>query len=186
MDLFYVLPLKVLTTQALLLLVAIAIEAFFIQQQMQCTPRKSIEYSASVNLLSTVIGWFSFFLISGNPVLPATMRLQVLNFVIFGNWETALFTWVVSLGFVTFLGVVVVEAVGFNLLQRLLNEQAPPPEKPPTQKRSFTRPSIRPQQLVSGLSEQSDVLAAILISNVISSVVIVVLLIALQITSAVR
>ncbi len=180
MDTFFVVPLKVLTSQALLLIIAIAIEAFVIQQQMQFSPRKSIEYSASLNLLSTVIGWLSFFVLIGPLLLTDAMKVEILNFVFFQQWGENIFSGLISLGFVAFLGTVGVETLGFSLLQRALGEYRPPEETPQPKRRSAMRTTLRPDQIMSGISGRSDVLYAILLGNASSYMVIVVLIVAIQ------
>lgn len=184
MDAFWVIPLKVVTTQALLLIVAIAIEAFVIQQQMQFSPRKSMEYSASLNLLSTVIGWLSFFALLGPFFLTDAMKLDVLNFFFFQRWGNNVFNWIIFLGVATFFGTVAMETLGFTLLQRALNEYQPLSEETPKNpKRSAMRTTLQPKKLMSEISGRSDVLYAILLGNALSYIVIVVLVVAIQIIS---
>ncbi|MGB3492083.1 MAG: filament integrity protein FraC [Elainellaceae cyanobacterium] len=125
MYLSYMLPLTVVLTQALLMLLAIAIEAVVIQRQLQFAPRKSIEYSASVNLLSTVLGWFVFFVMVETVPLPETLELEVLNLVFFDQPVEGGLIWLLTLGLITFFGTIVVESIGFTMLQWLLDERKP-------------------------------------------------------------
>lgn len=121
----YALPLTVMLTQALLLLLAIAIEAVVIQRQLQFAPRKSIEYSASINLLSTVLGWLVFFVMVETVPLPETLELEILNLIFFDQPIRGGLIWVLTIGLMTFFGTILTERIGFTLLQWLLNESKP-------------------------------------------------------------
>ncbi|MEM9447837.1 MAG: filament integrity protein FraC [Cyanobacteria bacterium P01_E01_bin.6] len=184
MDVLYVLPLKVITTQALFLVMAIAIEAFIIQQQMEFSPRKSIEYSASLNLLSTVMGWLIFF--TSPFFLPNGLKFQVLNYVAFGFGEATLITVLIPIGFLTFFGTIGIEWLGFSLLQRLLSEQPLLDTSVQTSRRTFFQPIVQMKQgsSSSGIS-QPDSLNAVLLGNSVSYGVIVIVLIALRVASVV-
>lgn len=121
----YVMPLTVILTQALLLLLAIAIEAFVIQQQLQFSPRKSMEYSASLNLLSTVFGWLVFFVLVETFPLPEVLELDILNLVFFAQPVSEGIIWLLTIGLITFFGTILTERIGYTLLQWLLNESKP-------------------------------------------------------------
>lgn len=186
MESFYILPLKLITIQVLMLLVAIAIEAFVFQQQLRFPPRKSMEYATSLNLFSTIIGWLSFLYLSGPFLLPEALRLQVLNFVFLGQWDNTLVTLLISLSFIIFFGTLAVEWIGFMLLQLILSKERSTDDQSRTKWRLSFRPSIQTQQLLERLSGKSDVLSAILMANAFSYIAIVVLLIVIQLTSVVR
>ncbi len=121
----YVLPLTVVLTQVLLLLLAIAVEAVVFQRQLKFAPRKSIEYSASLNLLSTVLGWFVFFVMVETIPLPEVLELEVLNLVFFDQSVEGGLIWLLTTGLMTFFGTILTERIGFTLLQWVLNESKP-------------------------------------------------------------
>ena len=54
----YLIPFRLIVTQSLLIVVAIALEAIILRRFLQYPPRKSVEYSTSINLFSLVVGWF--------------------------------------------------------------------------------------------------------------------------------
>lgn len=83
-----VLPLRAIMFQILFLLTAIAVEAFVLEQKMSFTRRVSIEYAASLNLVSTVLGWLIFFIIQ--PLLPLNLQLQLISFILFGHFAPQL------------------------------------------------------------------------------------------------
>ncbi|MEO1143725.1 MAG: filament integrity protein FraC [Pseudomonadota bacterium] len=181
MDTLYVLPLKVITTQALFLVVAIAIESYMIQRLMQYPPRKCIEYAASINLLSTVIGWLVFF--SSPFFLPSILKLQIINYVVFGSWNATLLTWLIPLGFLTFFGTIGVEYLGFILLERFLSEKPFFDEAATLSGRRnfFQAVAVRPKQTKAGVT-QPDILQAVISGNSFSYGIIFIVLVALQVT----
>jgi hypothetical protein len=175
MDTLYVLPLKVITTQVLFLVTAIAIEAFMIQRQMQYPPRKCIEYAASLNLLSTVVGWVVFF--AAPFLLPRTIQFQIINYVAFRQLTPELLSWLVPIGFITFFGTIGVEYLGFLLLNNVLSE------KPffglssvMTERRNiFQAVAVQPKQTQAGVTEP-DILQAVISGNSSSYLVLLIVL----------
>ena len=87
-----VLPFRAIVLQCLLLTVAIAIESTILARtapnRQPLTPRQSIQYAATMNLLSTVLGWFTLFaLFDLEELLPfdqtQDLQMAVLNFMFF-------------------------------------------------------------------------------------------------------
>jgi hypothetical protein len=113
-----VVPLRMIIFQCLFLLMAVALEGYVLQRRLAITPRKSIEYAASVNLLSTLVGWLAFFSAEAN--LPLNIRLQFMNFVFFNQLSGGMASWLIPSGFVTFFVSFFLKLQGLVLLQRLL------------------------------------------------------------------
>lgn len=123
-----ILPLRVIAIQGLCLLVAIAIEALVLQRRLELTPRGSVQYAATLNLFSTVIGWMSFFVIQ--PLLPAPLQMQVLSYIFFGRFftvaeatgitQSSLTTMAIILAFATFSLTFVFEKILLTTLINLL------------------------------------------------------------------
>jgi len=130
-----VLPLRAILFQLMLLLVTIAIEAVIYHRKLKLSRQTSIEYSTSLNLLSTVLGWVAFFLIQTQ--LSPSVRIQLISRIFFnsfyGTFDTLpvlviLFT-VSTFGFVYF-----VELKGLDLLQALLKTSRNDAEASPQSK----------------------------------------------------
>lgn len=81
-----VLPLRAIVFQCLLLVVAIALEAIVLRERLLLEFQPSIRYATSLNLLATVLGWIAFLGIE--PALPATVRTQIISYVLFGHFYT--------------------------------------------------------------------------------------------------
>jgi hypothetical protein len=79
-----VLPLRAIAFQSLLLLVAIAIEAGVLRQRLKLGFQPSIRYAASLNLFTTVLGWFIF--LGLEPAAPPLLRTQIISYVLFGQF----------------------------------------------------------------------------------------------------
>ncbi|MGB3613043.1 MAG: filament integrity protein FraC [Elainellaceae cyanobacterium] len=122
----YLIPLKVISTQALLLLFVIAIESVVLRRRLKFSPRKSVEFAMSLNLLSLVMGWLLFFsglaIIENGPHLETVERSLIDLFFLNGRLPNA-FTWIVMAGFGTFVFTVIVEMLGFVQLEELRGER---------------------------------------------------------------
>lgn len=173
------LPLRAVISQSLLLMFTIAIEAFILRQQLSLSHKKSVEYSATVNLLSTVVGWLIF--LSFAPSLPDSLELQLLNFIFFDQWSTTTATWLIAAGFITFFTSFVIEFLGLEQLQLLLGERKniETPER-------YQRPRSYPTKRLSSSSKtdttsqskQADTVYAMLVANAASySVTVLTLLV---------
>ena len=78
------LPVQTILYQSLFLLMAIAIEGFIIHRRLQLSRKTSIQYAASINLLSTIVGWVLFFFIQ--PWLPPAIKIQLISYVFFNRF----------------------------------------------------------------------------------------------------
>lgn len=114
-----VLPLKAILFQLLFVVLAIAIEAIVLQRYLGIGRKTSIQYTATANLLSTVVGWFIFFVVT--PLLPPDWQLQVVNFVFFDLTNNTPI--LVGLAFLTFLGTFIVKFQSLEWLDLILENK---------------------------------------------------------------
>lgn len=116
-----ILPLRAILFQFLLLLVSIAVEAVVLHRKLRLSHRTSIEYAASINLWSSVLGWLFFFIVQAN--LSKAARLQLISYIFFNNfYQTfqALPTTVIVVAVFSFFLVCYLEYKGLDLLQAIL------------------------------------------------------------------
>jgi hypothetical protein len=122
--------------QALLLTMAIAIESIVLLRQMnrsnrpQVTPRQSIQYAASMNLLSTVLGWLTLFsLFDLEDLLPPDWtrgaQTAVLNFILFNRVSDETLSFLIVLAFITFFASFAVKQAALWGLRWLLQSEFP-------------------------------------------------------------
>lgn len=145
-----VLPLRAIILQCLLLMVAVAIEAIVLFKVLRTpdnkpiSPKQSVQYATSINLISTVLGWFTIFtFFSVETVLPTGWTQQVetalLNFIFFNQYTSQSLSILILLGFLTFFASFVVKQVSLWGLRWLLQSEfpqiadTPEPEKERTQ-----------------------------------------------------
>lgn len=116
-----VLPLRAILFQLLLLLIAIAIEAVIYHRKLKLPRQTSVEYSISLNLLSTVLGWIAFFMIQTQ--LSPSVRIQLISRIFFDSFYGTfnVLPMLVILVTVSAFGFIyLVELKGLDLLQALL------------------------------------------------------------------
>jgi hypothetical protein len=114
-----VVPLRAIAFQFLFLLIAIAIEAIVFYNQLRISRKTSVEYAASINLLSTFIGWLIFFNVQ--PLIPLAYKSELISYILFNQWsQTGTLTWLILIAFVTFFITFGVKVAGLDLLQLLL------------------------------------------------------------------
>ncbi|MCY6488600.1 MULTISPECIES: filament integrity protein FraC [Leptolyngbya] len=116
-----VLPLRAILYQLLFIVLAIAVEALVLQKYLGIGKKSSIQYAATANLLSTVAGWFLFFVIE--PWLPPTWRQQLINYIFFDLTSTP--PVLIGLAFLTFLGTFVVKLQSLDWLDLILENKKP-------------------------------------------------------------
>ncbi|MGJ3251124.1 MAG: filament integrity protein FraC [Elainellaceae cyanobacterium] len=166
------LPLRAIISQGLLLLVTIAIEAFVLYQQLNISRKKSIEYSASINLFSTMLGWLAF--LSIVPALPTAVEIQLINLIFFDQWTTTTATWLIAAGFLTFFISFAIELLGLEQLQLLLSDR-----KVVESKERYSKYSNYRSKRISSAGkapEQTDAVYVILVANAASYTAIIILL----------
>jgi hypothetical protein len=126
-----VLPLRTIAYQTLFLLIAIAIETQILQRflrddkQNPITPKQSIHYAATINLLCTVVGWLAFFLFFAFAyALPSAWSSRVegnlVNFIFFDQWSNETATSLILICFVMFFASFAIKQAGLTGLRSLL------------------------------------------------------------------
>ncbi|WP_416676155.1 filament integrity protein FraC [Egbenema bharatensis] len=142
-----VLPLRAIAFQALFLLIAIAIEATVLRRTLATekkefiSPKQSIHYAGTINLLCTVVGWLGFFLFFTIAyTLPsawtARVEANLVNFIFFDQWTNETATSLIVIGLIMFFASYGVKQAGLNGLRSTLQagidnkekEQADPGE----------------------------------------------------------
>jgi hypothetical protein len=170
---FSVMPLRAIAFQCLFLLLAIAIEAAVLREALKLPYRKSVEYAASINLLSTAVGWLIFF--SLEPLVPLNLKFQLINCIFFDQWSSSIAAWVILAGFATFFISFLVKLSGLDLLRLLLQDKA---EKEPEQETQVEK-SRRYQNTVrarKNAREGPSRANAVLIANALSYTAILLVL----------
>ena len=119
----YLIPFRLMVTQSLLMVVAIALESVVLRRFLQYPPRKSVEYSTSINLFSLVVGWFFFLNLVINVPLPAPILEDLMNLILFDEWSSSTLAGTVILALITFFVTFFIEVIGFTSLQKLRNEE---------------------------------------------------------------
>ncbi|NJM60149.1 MAG: hypothetical protein HC849_08115 [Oscillatoriales cyanobacterium RU_3_3] len=67
------------------IVLAIAIEAWFLQKLLKLGPRTSVEYTAILNLACTFVGWLVFF--GMESILPKDLREKLIGYMILGGGQ---------------------------------------------------------------------------------------------------
>ena len=83
-DLWLVLPLRAVVFQTLLLLISIAIESVVLQRLLNISRKTATEYSATLNLLSTFVGWLCFFVIEA--ITRRFLETQLIRYIFFDRF----------------------------------------------------------------------------------------------------
>jgi len=134
-----VLPLRAVVFQFLFLLMAIAIEAVVFYRILNLDYKTSMQYSATVNLLSTVLGWLIFFNVQA--LLPEALRSQLISYIFFERffamWTVSVAPILVVLSLAMFLGTFLVKLKGLEFLEKIL-------EKTEKEKEGEVKPDIKP------------------------------------------
>lgn len=127
-----VLPLRAVAFQTVFLLIAIAIEAAVLYRLLNADanskidPKQSVQYATTINLLSTVVGWLTFFLFFGLAyALPSEwsvrLKANLVNFIFFDQWSSETATSLVLICFTMFFVTFAIKQAGLNGLRWLLS-----------------------------------------------------------------
>lgn len=120
--LFNVFPIKTVLFQFLFLLITISIEGLILRRLLRLGRRTSIEYSASINLLTVFLGWLTFFFVL--PFLPEPLRGVLISYIFFDRLIPAqiapFYTLLVITAFAVFLAAYLIKFISLRLLQNLL------------------------------------------------------------------
>ncbi|MDY6805309.1 MAG: hypothetical protein SXA11_16080 [Cyanobacteriota bacterium] len=109
-----ILPLKIVTFQALILLVAIATEASIFKFRLKLPHKTAVEYATFINLFSACVGWGIF--LSLLSVLPDILLDRLMTFIILG-YDTGL-SWTQGVAFLLFFLIsLLLKLIGMQLLE---------------------------------------------------------------------
>lgn len=90
---FTVLALPVVLTQILVLLMVIAIESVFFHKFLKFSPKNSVQYVATINLLSAILGWLIF--LGWEEIISHSERERLMSCFFFNQCQ--------FLGFLSFI-----------------------------------------------------------------------------------
>ncbi|MCU0525047.1 MAG: hypothetical protein MUF72_09505 [Elainella sp. Prado103] len=187
-----VLPLRAMILQCLLLMVAVAVEASVFFRMLRTpnnqpiSPKQSVQYALSMNLLSTVLGWFTIFtFFELTAILPAQLtggvETALLNFLFFNRYTNQSLSILILLGFLTFFASFIVKQVGLWALRWLLQSEFPQiaEETEPEREKSQTIRDLRKDPRREGQLN----IAAVLFANAWSySAILLILLLLTQLS----
>ncbi|MEH1962622.1 MAG: filament integrity protein FraC [Nostoc sp.] len=154
----------------LFVLIAIPIEAYVLHSRLKFDKKTSTFYAISINLFSSVIGWFIFFV--SEPMLPIQVKSELINYMFFNNFKYPKSqTLIILTAFIIFFATFLLKFFILRVLLLSLNESfAKKEEEPQTSQR-------RRWRSFSNLKLQSTSLATtILIANSLSYSVITIIL----------
>lgn len=168
-------PLPLIIFQLLTLFICISLEAIVLQQKLRLTRKQSIEFSISINLLSTIALWFVFF--TFQAIAPKSEKLHLISIIFFNNVYD-LDRWIeiypifTIIAILMFSLIVFVEFKTLQLFQTLLqifSEQH-------NQNQQESVPLINRINMAI-LQSDSNTIATIFQANLLSHLVIIVLII---------
>ncbi|MHC5599899.1 MAG: filament integrity protein FraC [Nostoc sp.] len=70
----------------LFVMIAIPVEAYVLHYRLKFDKKSSIFYAISINLFSSVIGWFIFFV--SEPMLPTKVKSELINYMFFNSFQS--------------------------------------------------------------------------------------------------
>ncbi len=165
-------PLRSVAFQAFCLLVAIAIESWVLWRNLGVTPRQSLQFATTINLLCTVVGWVAFFAVQ--PFLPEPLRQEILGFIFFNQWTAPMAVWFILLGFIIFFASFALKLLGLDYLRLLL--LTPEEWKARRENIAPSRPRLSKGSPIRD-KKPSTQASAVLIANALSYSAITVLLV---------
>jgi hypothetical protein len=146
-----VVPLRAIAFQTVFLLMAIAIEATVLHKQLNISPKQSVQFAASVNLLTTVLGWLgTFFLLGTSMVLPTPLftelKMALMNFIFFDQWSKGTAELLIMICFITFFVSLGVKWLGLIGLDWLMKKDLPEAPKVVAETGVFISPQRKPRE----------------------------------------
>ena len=163
-----VLPLRAVAFQLLFLLMAIAIEGAVLNQRLELGRKLSMQYSATVNLFSTVVGWMVFFTVE--PWLPREARELLIEYVFFGIRSIP--GSVIVAGFAMFVATFLLKLQAIELLEGILGTST----KPVVEKTEPGKFRGRKRQIERQFNNEPNRPLAVLWANAFSFTAIVMIL----------
>ncbi len=112
-----IIPLKLLFWQSLFLLIQITIESSFFYYFFNLSRKASLEYSISMNLFSSVMGWIIFLLFV--PLAEPIFQIQIMNFIIFNRLSPKFIFLITIIIFLQFILSLILKIIMFIFLEKL-------------------------------------------------------------------
>jgi hypothetical protein len=162
-----VFPFRTVLAQILIVFLAIAIEAWFLQKLLKLGPKTSVEYTTIINLSCTCVGWLVFFGLES--VLPKELREKLIGYMLLGGGQdiyAAITLIAVALLGITFLA----KWQGLELVQNLVsgNKKNAKPQ--------FIGPPTLTKRPVKKTFQVTTTFGAVLIAHTVSNFVILTVL----------
>ena len=162
-----VFPFRTVLVQILIMFLAIAIEAWFLQKLLKLEPKTSVEYTAILNLSCTCVGWLGFFGIKS--VISKDLRERLIGYILLGGAQDiypAITLIAVSVLAVTFLA----KWQGLEIIENIVsgNKKASKPQ--------FIGPPTLSRRLPKKTFQVTTQFGGILIAHTVSNFVILTVL----------
>ncbi|MFW6358227.1 MAG: filament integrity protein FraC [Chroococcales cyanobacterium] len=165
----FVVPLRLILFQMLLVLLSVAIEALVLHRKLKINRKTSVQYSLSINLLSNIVGWIVFFIVQA--FLPPTLKYNLLLYIFLNVLNRdqpldfdfdALFVLILVS---TFVLIFITELKGLDLLKALLQTSSPVGEE---SAQVSSRPILQKRLKFAIKNTHMGVASGILLANVVS------------------
>ncbi len=154
----------------LFVLVAIPIEAYVLHSRLKFDKKSSTFYAIAINLFSSVIGWFIFFV--SEPMLPIQVKSELINYMFFNNFTSPNTRPLIILtAFIIFFATFLMKFLILRVLLLSLNETvAKKEDEPKTSQRQRWRRFSRIQL------QNTNIVTTVLIANSLSYSAITIIL----------
>lgn len=113
-----VLPLPAILFQSFFLTIAIAIESSILHNHCNFSRKMSIEYAATINLMTAISGWLFFFYYV-NWFLPDSIKIKLIAYIFLNGLATDTKALLFTLAFITFWVTYGIKLVSVNFLNKL-------------------------------------------------------------------
>lgn len=169
-------PLRAIVFQCLFLLVAVALEAAVLRQRLTLGYKVSVQYAASINLMTTSLGWVLFLALES--LLPISLRAQIVSYVFFdrffaNDWVDSIGIWLIVAGFFAFFATFFVKVQLLELLLIILERQ---PQSTQPENLSRRERYQQARKIKRSESSHSTLFQAVLQANGVSFTAILLLL----------
>jgi hypothetical protein len=154
----------------LFVLISIPIEAYVLHSRLKFDKKTSTFYAISINLFSSVIGWFIFFV--SEPMLPIQVKSELINYMFFNNFKSPnTQSLIILTAFIIFFATFLLKFFILRVLLLSLNETfAKKVEDPKTSQRRGLRSFINVKL------QSTNLVTTILIANSLSYSMITIIL----------
>lgn len=157
-----VFPFRTVLLQTLILFLAIAIEARFLQKLLKLAPKTSIEYAAILNLSCACVGWLVFFGLES--VLTKDLRERLIDYIFLGG-EREFYALLTLIAIVTLGITFVAKWQGLELLENLSSGTKKFAASKPDFRRSFTLTRRTPKRSFKVTTQFGAILIGHTVSN---------------------